>query len=79
MTLESELPEAVALITPDNEALGWALAWRALEEYRGGTVLLLDCLPENTGVQARVEAAEAALIRGGGHGAPAGRRPGRRS
>ena len=65
MTLESELPEAVALITPDNEALGWALARRALEEYRGGTVLLLDCLPENTGVQARVEAAEAALIRGG--------------
>ena len=65
VTLESELPEAVALITPDNEALGWALARRALEEYRGGTVLLLDCLPENTGVQARVEAAEAALIRGG--------------
>lgn len=65
VTLESELPEAVALIKPDNEALGWALARRALEEYRGGTVLLLDCLPENTGVQARVEAAEAALIRGG--------------
>ena len=30
VTLESELPEAVALITPDNEALGWALARRAL-------------------------------------------------
>lgn len=32
VTLESELPEAVALITPDNEALGWALAggpWRS--------------------------------------------------
>ena len=65
VTLESELPGAVALITPDNEALGRALARRALEEYRGGTVLLLDCLPENTGVRARVEAAEAALIRGG--------------
>ena len=65
MTLESELPGAVALITPDNEALGRALARRSLEEYRGGTVLLLDCLPENTGVRARVEAAEAALIRGG--------------
>lgn len=65
VTLESELPGAVALITPDNEALGRALARRSLEEYRGGTVLLLDCLPENTGVRARVEAAEAALIRGG--------------
>lgn len=45
----------------------WAGRWpgRSLEEYRGGTVLLLDCLPENTGVRARVEAAEAALIRGG--------------
>ena len=65
VTLESELPGSVALITPDNEALGRALARRALEEYRGGTVLLLDCLLENTGVRTRVEAAEAALIRGG--------------
>ena len=40
VTLESELPEAVALITPDNEALGWALARRALEEYRGGLSLI---------------------------------------
>ncbi len=65
VTLESELSGAMALVTPDNGELGRALARRALEEYRGGTVLLLDCLPENTGVRARVEAAEAALIRGG--------------
>lgn len=65
VTLESELSGAAALITPDNGELGQALARRALQEYRGGTVLLLDCLPENTGVRARVEAAEAILIRGG--------------
>ncbi len=65
VTLESELSGAAALVTPDNGELGRALARRALEEYRGGTVLLVDCLPENTGVRARVEAAEAALIRGG--------------
>ena len=62
VTLESELSGAAALVTPDNGELGRALARRALEEYRGGTVLLVDCLPENTGVRARVEAA---LIRGG--------------
>lgn len=61
VTLESQLEGAEDAISPDNQALGQALAQALLEDWTGGTVLLLDTAPTSSGVRERLEGAKEIL------------------
>ncbi len=61
LTMESPLEGAVLAATPDNAALGRALAQAAVDDGAAGTVLLLNASPNSTGVTARAAAAQEVL------------------
>lgn len=65
VTLESPMEGAAGAVTPDNAALGGALAQALLEDWDGGEALLLDTAGRCTGVTDRLEAAEAVLLAAG--------------
>ena len=67
VSVESELEGAELSVLPDNAALGHALAQTAMEDWSGGTVLLLNTAPESSGVLERLEAVRQTLA---GHGVP---------
>ncbi len=59
VSIESPMEGAGMVVAPDNEALGRQLAEAVLADWTGGTVLLLDTAGESTGVDARLDGAEA--------------------
>lgn len=61
LTMESPLEGAVLAATPDNAALGRALAQAVVDDGAAGTVLLLNASPNSTGVTARAAAAQEVL------------------
>ena len=61
VTLESPMEGAAGTVAPDNALLGRQLAQTLLEDWDGGTVLLLDAAADCTGVTARLTAAEEEL------------------
>jgi len=61
VTLESGMEGAEGTAAPDNTLLGQQLAQALLEDWDGGTVLLLDIDPSCAGVADRIQAAQAAL------------------
>ena len=61
LTMEPPLEGAVLAATPDNAALGRALAQAAVDDGAAGTVLLLNASPNSTGVTARAAAAQEVL------------------
>ena len=65
VTLESALEGAEDTISPDNRALGQALALALLEDWTGGAVLLLDTAPGSFGVRDRLEGAKEVLEEAG--------------
>lgn len=65
VTLESPMEGSAGTVSPDNEALGRELAQALLEDWDGGTVVLLDTAGDCTGVTQRLEAAELALQEAG--------------
>ncbi len=66
VTLETPMEGANACVGVDNQALGEALARSAMNGvYQGGTVLLLDTVPGDNGVQERIRAARALLEKEG--------------
>lgn len=65
VAMESPLEGAQCTVTPDNEAMGQALAQAVIEDWKGGTVLLLDTGAASAGVSARLEAALATLAAAG--------------
>jgi ABC-type sugar transport system substrate-binding protein len=65
VSMESPVDGAVCTVTPDNRALGQALALAVLEDWTGGTVLLLDTAPSRTGISDRIEGAMETLEQAG--------------
>ena len=65
VSIESPMEGAGMVVAPDNEALGRQLAEAVLDDWTGGTVLLLDTAGESTGVDARLDGAEAVLTEAG--------------
>lgn len=65
VTLESAMEGAAGAVAPDNEDLGRRLAQALLEDWDGGTVVLLDTAGRCTGVARRLEAAEETLTAAG--------------
>ena len=65
VSIESPMEGAGMVVAPDNEALGRQLAEAVLADWTGGTVLLLDTAGESTGVDARLDGAEAVLTAAG--------------
>lgn len=61
VAMESPLEGAALTVIPDNEALGRKLAQAVLEDWTGGTVLLLNTGGNSTGVSARMDAAQLVL------------------
>ncbi len=61
VALESPLEGALAQITVDDEALGSALAQALLEDWTGGTVLLIDVSQRGTAAARRLESARQVL------------------
>lgn len=59
--LESDMPWAAGVIAPDNSQLGQALAQAVIDDWTGGTVLLLDTAGDCTAVLERLFAAQRAL------------------
>ena len=65
VSIESPMERAGMVVAPDNEVLGRQLAEAVLDDWTGGTVLLLDTAGESTGVDARLDGAEAVLTAAG--------------
>lgn len=65
VSIESPMEGAGMVVAPDNEVLGRQLAEAVLDDWTGGTVLLLDTAGESTGVDARLDGAEAVLTEAG--------------
>ena len=65
VSIESPMEGAGMVVAPDNEILGRQLAEAVLDDWTGGTVLLLDTAGESTGVDARLDGAEAVLTEAG--------------
>ena len=63
--MESWMEGADAIVGPDNEELGRALAQVVLEDWTQGVVLLLDTGGSSTGVSQRLQAAKAELEENG--------------
>lgn len=61
ISMESCAPGAAACITPDQAALGSALAQEILEDGTPNQVLLLDTPKDNSAVRQRLDAVQAAL------------------
>ena len=61
VSLESPVAGFSGAAAPDNALLGQELAQALLEDWGGGTVLLLDSSPSSTGVSCRLEAARQVL------------------
>lgn len=61
VTLESPMEGSAGLAAPDNALLGQKLAQALLEDWDGGTVVLLDTAGGCSGVTARLEAAQETL------------------
>lgn len=62
ITLESPVDGAAGFVSPDNAALGRALAQAVLDDWWGGGVLLLDTAGECAGVSERLESARQLLL-----------------
>ncbi len=65
VSMESPLEGASLTVSPDNAALGGALAEAVLARDAAGFILLLNASPDSTGVAARVDGARAVLERAG--------------
>lgn len=63
--MESQADWASPFIAPDNAALGRELAMAALEDWRGGSLLLVNGCHSSTGLTLRAEAAQQALLQAG--------------
>lgn len=61
LTMESAVEGAVPAASPDNGALGRALAQAVIDDGAAGTVLLLNASPDSTGVTARAAGAQETL------------------
>ena len=62
VTLESAVEGSAGVIAPDNAQLGRQLSQTLLEDWTGGTVLLLDTAEQKTGVADRLLAAQEILL-----------------
>lgn len=65
VSLESGLDGARQTVAPDNGELGRSLAQAVLDDGRGGPVLLVNPLPEGSGVSQRARSARQALEEAG--------------
>ena len=65
LAMESEIAGAALTVAPDNRAVGEQLARAALEDWSGGTILLLDTGAGSTGVAQRLDGAEQVLLQAG--------------
>ncbi|MCI9155552.1 MAG: sugar ABC transporter substrate-binding protein [Lawsonibacter sp.] len=61
VTLESAMDGSAGTVSPDNVQLGRQLAQALLEDWDGGTVLLVNSAPGCTGVTERIQAAQQTL------------------
>jgi len=65
VSMESQADWSSPFIAPDNAALGRELAMAALEDWRGGSILLVNGCRSSTGLAIRAEAAQQALLQAG--------------
>ncbi len=63
VTIESHSDEQIPCFTPDSEKVGQLLAQAAAEDFTNqATALLINPLPDNTGIQERLESVQKYLI-----------------
>lgn len=63
--MESQADWSSPFIAPDNAALGRELAMAALEDWRGGSFLLVNGCHSSTGLALRAKSAQQALLQAG--------------
>lgn len=61
VSLESLLPGAATVVSPDNDSLGRQLAQAAASDWKSGPVLLVQTAPENAAMIRRLAAARQSL------------------